>query len=79
MRSALADVPVRDFPAPPGIVGPFTIDKETGGLVDASCRNVPIEDRLYNELFIEGTEPRSISPRCSALLTPPPGLFRRLP
>lgn len=78
MRDALADAPVTDFAVPPGIAGPFTIDRETGGLVDDSCRNVPLEDRLYNELFIEGTEPKNISPRCSSLFTPPPGLFRRL-
>jgi len=79
MRTAMADMPVRDFAVPAGIVGPLTIDRETGGLVDDSCRNVPMEERLFNELFIKGTEPKNISPRCSALLTPPPGLFRRLP
>ena len=78
MRAAVADMPVRDFSVPPGVVGPFTVDRETGGLVDESCRNVPVEDRLYNEYFIEGTQPTTLSPRCSALLVPPTWLFRRL-
>lgn len=66
---------VEDFAQPSGIVGPLLIDKETGGLVADSCRSVPVEDRVF-EIYIEGTEPKEVSERCSSLFTPPPGFFR---
>ncbi len=75
MERVLRGTEVEDFARPAGIVGPLLIDKETGGLVNDSCRSVPLEDRVF-EIFIEGTEPTQISERCSSLFTPPPGFFR---
>lgn len=75
MERVLRGTEIEDFARPSGIVGPLLIDKETGGLVTDSCRSVPSEDRVY-EIFIEGTEPKEVSERCSSLFTPPPGFFR---
>ena len=75
MERVVRGTEVEDFAQPSGIVGPLLIDRETGGLVADSCRSVPAEDRVF-EIFIEGTEPKEISERCSSLFTPPPGFFR---
>ena len=50
MKPALADKPVRDFEAPPGIVF-ARIDAKTGGLATANS-----ESSLF-EAFLDGTEP----------------------
>jgi penicillin-binding protein 1A len=51
MQSALADRPVRDFEAPPGIVF-ARIDARTGALAGPSS-----ESTLF-QAFVEGTEPK---------------------
>ena len=50
MRPALAELPPRDFPAPPGVVF-ARIDAKTGALASGSS-----ESTLF-QAFLEGTEP----------------------
>src|SRR5690606_24285074 len=78
MQEAVKGTPVTDFPRPPGILGPFTLDATNGKLISDNCRNVPQHEQV-TEIFIKGTEPKAVSERCSNLLTPPSGFFRRLP
>ncbi|MCG8590750.1 MAG: PBP1A family penicillin-binding protein [Proteobacteria bacterium] len=59
MEHALADVPVRDFPEPEGIVYQ-RIDRKTGLLAEASTAE------SYFQPFLEGTEPTQSSHRASA-------------
>lgn len=75
MQEALKGTPATDFSRPNGIVGPLTIDITNGKLISETCVNVPLDEQV-EEIFIETTEPKEISERCSALLTPPRGLFR---
>ena len=76
MEQVVAGTQAEDFPRPAGIVGPIAVDKENGLLVNDRCQGVPPQDRVM-EIFIQGTEPRTVSPRCSGLLTPPLDLLRR--
>lgn len=63
MREALKDTPIRDFPKPSGLVECVLIDTKTGLLVTDDCNLPP--DEVRREIFIAGTEPTEISPRCS--------------
>jgi penicillin-binding protein 1A len=63
MREALKNTPVSDFPKPSGLVEGVLIDTKTGLLVPDDCNLPPEETR--REIFIAGTEPTEISPRCS--------------
>lgn len=62
MAQALADRPPRWFERPPGVVQ-MRIDTITGLRVPDGCVYVPPGETRV-ELFIEGTEPMSVSPRC---------------
>ncbi|NLN29098.1 MAG: PBP1A family penicillin-binding protein [Firmicutes bacterium] len=62
MAQALADRPPRWFERPPGVVQ-MRIDTMTGLRVPDGCVYVPPGETRV-ELFIEGTEPMSVSPRC---------------
>lgn len=62
MAQALADRPPRWFERPPG-VAQMRIDTMTGLRVPDGCVYVPPGETRV-ELFIEGTEPMSVSPRC---------------
>src|SRR5690606_7163760 len=62
MARALADRPLRWFERPPGVVQ-MRIDTMTGLRVPDGCVYVPPGETRV-ELFIEGTEPMSVSPRC---------------
>lgn len=78
MEAALEGAQVEDFERPAtGIVGPLAIDKTNGLLISDGCQRVPPEERAM-EIFIQGTEPKEISPRCSGLFIPPLDFFRRL-
>jgi penicillin-binding protein 1A len=59
MRSALAELPPRDFPAPPGVVF-ARIDAKTGALASASS-----ESTLF-QAFLEGTEPSQVADTTAA-------------
>ena len=61
MAQALADRPPRWFERPPGVVQ-MRIDTMTGLRVPDGCVYVPPGETRV-ELFIEGTEPMSVSPR----------------
>jgi penicillin-binding protein 1A len=62
MAQALADRPPRWFERPTGVVQ-MRIDTMTGLRVPDGCVYVPPGETRV-ELFIEGTEPMSVSPRC---------------
>lgn len=70
MRSALAGIPARDFPKPTGVVDGILIDTETGLLATAGCPSDPSQRRY--EIFVSGTEPTHISPRCGGDDAGPP-------
>lgn len=76
MQSALSTTHAEDFSRPAGIVGPLTIDRTNNMLVLDTCRGVPMEDRIM-EIYIQGTEPKETSPRCSSLLFAPLDFLRR--
>ncbi|NLZ27635.1 MAG: penicillin-binding protein, partial [Firmicutes bacterium] len=63
MREALKNKPITDFPKPSGLVEGVLIDTKTGLLVPDDCTLPPEETR--REIFIAGTEPTEVSPRCS--------------
>ena len=65
MLEALANTPITDFKRPNGLVE-ATIDSQTGLLAPSNC-SLP-KDQVRTELFIPGTEPKEISPRCSTLI-----------
>lgn len=54
MKAAHKDLPVQDFPVPPGIVF-ANIDNQTGKLASASST------RVVRQAFIQGTEPKMTS------------------
>lgn len=62
MAQALADQPPRWFEAPRDLVQ-VRVDIQTGLRVPDGCVYVPPSETRV-ELFIEGTEPMSVSPRC---------------
>ena len=59
---ALKDTPISDFPKPSGLVE-VCHRHQDGLLVTDDCNLPPEETR--REIFIAGTEPTEISPRCS--------------
>lgn len=63
MKEALKNTPISDFPKPSGMVEGILIDTKTGLLVKDDCNLPPEETR--REIFIAGTEPTEVSPRCS--------------
>jgi penicillin-binding protein 1A len=68
MVNALKDAPVSWFQPPKNIVTGIPIDIKTGLRVPDGC---PIPaDEIKLEIFIKGTVPTAISPRCSELQSP---------
>lgn len=64
MRAAHAELPPRDFSKPTtGLVENVPIDVKTGLLVDSFCVLVP-RSEVRREIFAQGTEPTTVSPRC---------------
>ncbi len=63
MEDILQAVPASDFEKPDGLVEDIAIDTKTGLLVPDDC-SLP-EDEIRLEIFVQGTEPRHYTPRCS--------------
>lgn len=68
MRAALEGSPALNFSKPHGLVEGILIDTRTGLLVSEGCRLPSGEVR--EEIFLAGTEPKEISPRCWETLPP---------